>query len=374
MIRARKAVERLQKYHPPLEGRAGLLRLDFNENTVGAPAAVVRAFRRAITPDWCARYPEYEEGRATLARYFGVTTDEMLFTNGVDDAIKLICDTFVEPGDVLAIPSPTFPIYQFFHELAGGRTQLIHYDDELRFPVETFLKAAGKRARWVALANPNNPTGTLIPKNDLKTILRALPDTLVLVDEAYFDFSGLTILPWIRKYPNLMVSRTFSKAFGLAGLRTGFLFTNVRIANLMKRAHAAFAVNAAALACTLEAIRHEDHVRRYAKMVIRNRERFLKTLESLGVPYAPTAANFVLTRVGPRAHEIAMRLRKQGILVRDWSYDPHLKGYLRMTIGTPAQMRRLTAELERLRHLMETRDGSSAWRDLMSYSPTGWFA
>src|SRR5579875_614254 len=87
-----------------------------------------RALRRAITPDWCARYPVYEEGKAILARYFGVSTEKMLFTSGVDDAIKLICDTFVEPGDVLAIPSPTFPIYQFFHELAGGRTRLIHYD------------------------------------------------------------------------------------------------------------------------------------------------------------------------------------------------------------------------------------------------------
>lgn len=374
MIRAREAVERLQKYHPPLEGRAGLLRLDFNENTVGCPPAVVRAFRRAIRPDWFARYPEYEEGCGILARYFGVAPQEMLLTNGVDDAIKLICDTFVDPGEVMAIPSPTFPIYEFFHELAGGKTRLIHYNDKLELPVKDFLDAMGRRARWVALANPNNPTGTLIPKADLKTILAAVPGTIVLVDEAYFDFSGLTILSWIRKYQNLIVSRTFSKAFGLAAIRTGFLFTNRRVADLMRRAHAAFAVNAAALACALEAIRHEDYVRRYAKMVCRNRERFCRQLEDMGIPYAPTAANFVLTRVGPRAHEIAMRLRRQGILVRDWSYDPHLKGYLRMTVGTTAQMKRLTAELERLRHLMETRDGSGAWRDLMTYSPTGWFA
>jgi len=374
MIRARKAVEKLQKYYPPLEGRAGLLRLDFNENTVGCPPGVVRAFRRAIRPDWFARYPEYEEGSQALARYFGVSSEEMLLTNGVDDAIKLICDTFVDPGDLMAIPSPTFPIYQFFHDLAGGRTRLIHYDENLRLPVKDFVAGAGKRTRWVALANPNNPTGTLISKPDLKIILGAMPHTLVLVDEAYFDFSGLTILPWIRKYPNLIVSRTFSKAFGLAAIRTGFLFTNRRIADLLRRTHAAFAVNAAALVCALEAVRHEDYVQRYAKMVIRNRERFCRQLEAMGIAFAPSASNFVLTRVGPRAHELAMRLRRQGILVRDWSYDPHLKGYLRMTIGTTAQMKRLTEELERVRHLIETRDGSAAWRDLVTYSPTGWFA
>ncbi len=374
MIRARKAVERLQEYHPPLEGRAGMLRLDFNENTVGCPPGLVRAFRRSISPEWFARYPEYQEGCAELARYFGVSPEEMLLTNGVDDAIKLICDTFVDPGDVLAVPSPTFSIYRFFHDLAGGRTKLVPYSKNLEFSAKDFLAAAGKRARWVAFANPNNPTGTLIAKSDLKTILEALPNTIVLVDEAYFDFSGVTILPWFRKYPNLIVSRTFSKAYGLAAIRTGFLFANTRLAALLKRAHAAFAVNAAALACALEAIRHEESVRRYAQMICKNRERFLKQLEAMRIPYAPTASNFVLTRTGPRAHEIAIRLRKQGILVRDWSYDPHLKGYLRMTIGTTSQMRRLAEALERLRHLMETQDGSSTWQDLVTYSPTGWFA
>ena len=135
MIRPRKAVERLQKYRPPLEGRAGKLRLDFNENTVGCAPGVVRALRRALNTDWLSRYPEYEEGRAVLAEYFGVSKDEMLISNGVDDAIKLICDTFVDPGDKLVVPAPTFPIYQFFQDVAGGRTALVRYDEGLRLPV-----------------------------------------------------------------------------------------------------------------------------------------------------------------------------------------------------------------------------------------------
>src|SRR6266700_99934 len=167
MIRPRKAVERLQKYRPPLEGRAGMLRLDFNENT---------------------------EGCAVLAEYFGVSKDEMLISNGVDDAIKLICDTFVDPGDKLVVPAPTFPIYQFFQNVAGGRTALVRYDEGLRLPVERILDVINSRTRWVALANPNNPTGTMIPKGDLRAILEAAPRTLVLVDEAYFDFSGSTVL------------------------------------------------------------------------------------------------------------------------------------------------------------------------------------
>ena len=374
MIRPRKAVERLQKYRPPLEGRAGKLRLDFNENTVGCAPGVVRALRRALNTDWLSRYPEYEEGRAVLAEYFGVSKDEMLIANGVDDAIKLICDTFVDPGDKLVVPAPTFPIYQFFQSVAGGRTALVRYDESLRLPVERILDAINSRTRWVALANPNNPTGTIIPKSDLRSILEAAPRTLVLVDEAYFDFSGSTVLSWINKYPNLVVSRTFSKAFGLAGLRIGFLFANRELLGLLRRAHAVFAVNSLAVACALEAIQHEDYVRRYAKMVQTNRALLCRRLDRIGVTYAPSAANFVFIRVGSKAPEIARRLREQDILVRDWSYDPHLKGYLRITIGTGAQTRRLIEEFERTQHLIETRDGARAWRDLMTYSPTGYFA
>jgi len=374
MIRPRKAVQRLQKYRPPLEGRAGKLRLDFNENTVGCAPQVVRALRRALDPDWLSRYPEYEEGRAILARYFGVSKDEMLITNGVDDAIKLICDTFVDPGDRLVVPAPTFPIYQFFQDVAGGKTVLVRYDENLRLPVERIIEPINRRTRWVALANPNNPTGTIIPKSDLRTILEAAPHSLILVDEAYFDFSGATVLTWIKKYANLMVSRTFSKAFGLAGLRIGFLFANRELSGVLRRAHAVFAVNSLALACALEAIQHEDYVRRYARMVRANRELLCQRLDAMSVAYAHSAANFVFIRVGQRAPEVARRLREQDILVRDWSYDPHLKGYLRITVGTATQTRRLIEEFERMQHLIETRDGSRAWRDLMTYSPTGYFA
>lgn len=373
-IRPRKPVERLQKYRPPLEGRAGKLRLDFNENTVGCAPAVIRALRRAVTADALSRYPEYEEGRARLAQYFGVSEDQMLVTNGVDDAIKLICDTFVEPGDRLVIPAPTFPIYQFFQDVAGGKTVLVRYDEELRLPVERVIAAINRRTRWVALANPNNPTGTMIPKGDLAAILRAAPHTVVLVDEAYFDFSQATVLSWIRKYPNLLVSRTFSKAFGLAALRIGFLFGNAGLVGMMRRVHAVFAVNAVAMAAALAAVEHVDYIDRYARMIRAQREVLTKRLDALGIVYAPSAANFVFLRVGTRAPEIARRFRAQDILVRDWSYDPHLRGYLRITVGTPAQMRRLIEELERTQHLIETREGARAWRDLVTYSPTGYFA
>ena len=150
MIRPRKAIERLQKYRPPLEGRGGKLRLDFNENTVGCAPEVVRALRRALTPEALTHYPEYDETRGILARYFDVAKEEMLLTNGTDDAIKMVCDAFVDPGDVLLQPSPTFPVYEFFHEVAGGRVERVRYDENFRFPWRNWWP----RSRKPALAGP----------------------------------------------------------------------------------------------------------------------------------------------------------------------------------------------------------------------------
>jgi len=373
MLRPRKAVERLKKYRPPLEGRGGKMRLDFNENSVGCAPEVARALRRALTAESLSRYPEYEEGRTILARYFGVKPDEILLTNGTDDAIKMICDAFVDPGDVLLVPAPTFPVYQFFHDVAGGRVVRVPCDETFHLDMDRFLAALSKKTRWIALANPNNPTGTTIPKSDLTTLLRAAPGTVVLVDEAYFDFCGETVLPWIRKYPNLVVTRTFSKAFGLAALRMGCLFASPKLAETIHRAQNPFAVNSLALAGALAAIQRQDFVCRYADEVRTNRAELCRRLDSMGVPYVPSSANFVLTRVGDQAPEIAQRLRDEGILVRDWSYDPHLLGYLRFTIGSTAQTRRLIEELERVEHLMD-KGGAHAWRNFVVYSSTGWFS
>jgi histidinol-phosphate aminotransferase len=375
MIRPRKAIERLTQYRPPQEGRGGKMRLDFNENTVGCARQVVRALRRAVNPEMLTRYPEYDEGRRTLAAYFGVAPEELVLTNGTDDAIKTVCDTFVDPDDRLLVPAPTFPVYEFFHSVAGGKTLRIRYDENFRLPNKKFVSALKRQpVRWVALANPNNPTGTQIPHADLKAILLAAPETLVLVDEAYHDFSGQTVLPWIRKYPNLVVTRTFSKAFGLAALRLGCLFANAELTEALRRGQNPFAVNSLALICACVAIQYDAQVRKYAGEVRWNRTEFSRWLDAREIPYVPSSANFVLTRVGRHAPEIARRLRAEGILVRDWSYDPHLKGYLRFTIGSVAQTRRLMAELQRVENLIESRRGARAWKNIVSYPSTGWFA
>ncbi|MFB3923818.1 MAG: histidinol-phosphate transaminase [Terriglobia bacterium] len=372
MLYPRKSYERLNKYRPPLEGRVGKMRLDFNENTVGCAPAVVRALRRALTPDQLATYPEYEEARAKLARFFRVKPEQLVLTNGTDDAIKVICETFVEPGDVLLVPAPTFPVYQFFHEAAGGRTERVYYDENFRVPLEEVLKKLKKGVRWLAFANPNNPTGTVIPQRDLRVMLRAAPKTAFVVDEAYYEFSGETVLPWVRRYPNLIVTRTFSKAFGLAALRLGCIVTNAETAELMRRGQNPFAANSLALVGALAAIEHADFAHRYAAEVRANRAKICEWFEAQDIPYVPSSANFILAQLGANAPEIGKRLRARKILVRDWNYDPRLRGFLRFTVGSTAQMRALVRELARMRSLIETRDGRKEWSKFAKFSSAGW--
>src|SRR5215470_3736834 len=216
----RKAILQRKTYEPPAEGREGKIRLDFSENTSGCSQAVRRAIAK-LTRKQLAMYPEVLKGTAKLARYFGAAREEVVLTNGGDDALRVFFDAFVDAGTSVLICEPTFPMYRYYAEIYSARIDVCRYDAEMRFPLADVLKALKKHPRVFSLANPNNPTGTLVPLPDLRKILKAAPHTAVVFDEAYAEYSGLTTIPWINKYPNLFVARTFSKAAGLASLRLG---------------------------------------------------------------------------------------------------------------------------------------------------------
>jgi histidinol-phosphate aminotransferase len=344
-VPVRASVKHLAPYVAPEEGRAGKLRLDFNENTIGCSPKVLRALSR-ITPEELAIYPEYEVTTRRLARRFGVRPAEMLFTNGVDDALRLIMDTFVEPGNTVLIPEPTFSMYRFFAEIAGGRVEAVRYESDLQFPLAATLRALRRSPRVLCLANPNNPTGTLLDRSALRRILDAAPRTLVLVDEAYFEFAGLTVLPWIRRRANLVVSRTLSKAAGLAALRLGVLFARADLADALRRACTPYPVSAAALVAAEAALADRQFLRRYVREVLASRALLALGLERLGVRVFPSAANFLLVDFGPGGGWLVRRLARRGILLRDRASEMGRDGFVRVTAGTVAQTRRLLRAIE----------------------------
>jgi histidinol-phosphate aminotransferase len=335
----RRAILERRTYEPPGEGRSGKLRLDFNENTAGCSPAVLRALA-TLTPKLLAMYPEYRQSTHRLARYFGVAHGELLLANGGDDALRVFFDAFVEPASSILVCEPTFPMYRYYAEIAGARVVTLRYTTQMDFPLADALAALRKKPRVLFIANPNNPTGTLLNKTAVGRILRAATHTAVVIDEAYAEFSGTTVVPWIRRHPNLFVVRTFSKAAGLAGLRLGAVIASQANVALLRRAMPPFPVNLAALVAAEAAIRDRAAIRRYVRDVKDTRKWFAAQLTRLGATCYPSAGNFLLADFGPSGSTLFRKLEKQGILLRERSKEI-APGFVRISIGTRKEMRRL---------------------------------
>lgn len=341
----RQAILERKTYEAPAEGRAGKIRLDFNENTAGCGPAVLRALRR-LTPKQFAMYPEYQEPTRRIASHLGVRPEELVLTNGGDDALRVFFDTFVEPRSHILICEPTFPMYRYYAEIAGARIEVCRYDANMRFPEHDVVAALRKRPRVFFLANPNNPTGTLVAAGALRRILAAAPYTVVVLDEAYAEFSGFSTLPWVRRYPNLFVARTFSKAAGLAALRLGAVIASRASLEPVRRALPPFPVNLAALVAVEAALRERKTIRSYVRTVQTLRTSLAGALGELGVETFPSAGNFLLANFGPPGPALFETLERKGILLRDRSRDIG-PGFVRITIGTPSEMKTLLAEIRR---------------------------
>jgi histidinol-phosphate aminotransferase len=319
-----------------------------------------------------------------MAKYFSVSPDELLLTNGTDEALHLIVSTFVDPSDGVLLVEPTYAMYRFYSELAGAQIAAPRYNTEMQFPWDELLALlkgengfsgaaplslsrvrAGQQPLKTAsevdfsrqrntpprvffLPNPNSPTGNLLSAPEIRRILTAAKNTMVVIDEAYFEFSGVTVIPWIRRHANLIVTRTFSKTAGLAGLRLGCIFVHRDLAATMRKSQSPYPVNAAALVAAEAAMRDRAFIQRTVGEVKAGRGQLERGLARLGIRYFPSGGNFVLVYFGDRAKQIVAKLDRKGILLRDRSSDFSGEGYVRVTAGTPAQMKRLLRELETL--------------------------
>jgi histidinol-phosphate aminotransferase len=343
MLEARAAVQNLHAYRPPLAGRQGL-RLDFNESTIGCSPRVL-ARLHSLDAEALARYPEREPVEGVVADFLGLDAKQVLLTNGVDEAIHLLCSAYLEPGDEAIIVVPTFAMYAIFAQAEGANPIQVFAGENFAFPLEGLLSRIGRRTRLIAVANPNNPTGAATDCEILLQVARSAPQAAVLVDEAYFEFHGETILSHAARPANLFVARTFSKAYGLAGLRIGILAGDAEQMAMVRRVASPYNVNAVALAVLPEALRDQDYVKDYVAEVQRSRSVLEQELRTLGLHYWPSRANFVLVRVGPAHAEFIQALRTRGILVRDRNTDSGCEGCVRLTVGSSEHTRTLITAL-----------------------------
>jgi histidinol-phosphate aminotransferase len=346
MLRPRLAAQNLPTYHPPLGGRQGL-RLDFNENTVGCSPRVLERIRN-IGFEELARYPEREPVEAIAAKHLGVKPQELLLTNGVDEAIHLTCQTYLETDDEVLIVVPTFAMYEIFASATGARIIKIAAGKDFSFPTETVLRNITPRTRFIAMANPNNPTGSATPLEEILLLARSAPDAAILIDEAYYEFHGESALGHWRDYPNLFVARTFSKAYGLAGLRAGLLMGCESAMESLRKVASPYSVNTVALTCLPDALSDRGYVDAYVREVREGRARLQEELERLGILFWPSRANFVLLYMGAANSAFIRGMRERGILVRDRSRDPGCEGCVRITLGSREQTNQLLAALREI--------------------------
>ena len=352
MLEPRAAVKSLHAYRPPLAGRQGL-RLDFNESTIGCSPRVL-ARLRSLDAEALARYPEREPVEKDVAHFLKLDPAQILLTNGVDEAIHLLCSTYLDPGDEAIIVVPTFAMYTIFAQAEGARPVPALAGDNFSFPLEAVLSRINSRTRLIAVANPNNPTGTAVACEVLLQLAKAAPHAALLVDEAYFEFHGDTILNHTPQLANLFVARTFSKAYGLAGLRIGILAGAAEQIAMVRRVASPYNVNAVALAVLPEALRDQKYIEHYVAEVQRGRRVLEHELSALGLHYWPSRANFVLVRIGPAHAEFVRALRDRGVLVRDRNTDPGCEGSVRLTVGSQEHTQTLIAAMreviDELRH------------------------
>jgi histidinol-phosphate aminotransferase len=335
----------MHEYHPPLAGRTGL-RLDFNENTL-APSPRVQAVLSGITAESLTKYPEREHIERIVAQHFDLAPEAVLLTNGVDEAIHLVCETFLEPGNEVIVVTPTFSMYRLYAEMTGAAVREIQAGSDLQFPCEEVKKAIRPETRLIAIASPNNPTGSVVSATQLLELAALAPQAALLVDEAYFHFHGETVLAETAKVPNLIVARTFSKAYGLAGLRIGMLAGYPETMRFVRKVSSPYNVNAIALECLPEALADESYLRWYAGQIRDSYQLAEQTLQRLGVRYWPSHANFVLMKIGAQHKAFVDAMRRQGVLVRDRSADPGCDGCVRITLGPLEHTQRGLAALEK---------------------------
>ena len=343
----RRAVREMAPYNPPLEGRRQKLRLDFNENVAGCSPKVLEVLSKSASGGFVATYPEYREAQRRLGVHLGVDADQVTVGAGTDEVISAVLHAYVDPGDEVIIPSPSFSMFKFYAQLVGGAPRPVPYrGPELSFPAAEIVDSIGPRTRAVCIASPNNPTGGVLTRDQAERILEAADRCAVLVDEAYFDFHGETMLDLLPRWPNLFVARTFSKAYGMAGLRLGVLASGRENMAVVRKGQSPYGVNSLAVRCAMAAIEDGAYVRNYVREVLRARDLVYGTFEELGIRYWNSCANFVLFELGSRAARVCSALSEEGILIRDQSAN--IPGAVRVTVGPLAETLRFLAELRRV--------------------------
>jgi histidinol-phosphate aminotransferase len=340
----------MSHYQKPPELYDGL-RLHQNENTGGCSPRVIEALA-GLRPEQIGFYPPYAKATAAVASYLRVSAEKITLVNGLDEGIMALAVAYLRaeiggPQLEAIVPEPAFEIFRFDTEVAGGKLiQVMPYAD-FSFPLDEVLAAITPNTRVVFVTNPNNPTGADVPLDAIGTIARRIPPgAVVFVDEAYAEFAGASFIPELDAYPNVIVGRTFSKAFGLAGLRIGCLVGAPETVDAIRQAIPVYSVSVAAAVAIVAALDDLDHLNDYLRQVATSKALLYAACDRLGLSYVPSHSNFVLVRAGDRTDALVKGAFAKGIYLRDRSTEPGCPGSLRIATGIVEHTKRAIAVME----------------------------
>jgi histidinol-phosphate aminotransferase len=333
------AVREIEAYTLP--AREAPVKINQNENPWDLPEAVKRrVLDKALVRPW-SRYPDFDPRELTeaLARFSGWRPDGVLAGNGSNELIEALLLVTVGPGTRVVIPEPTFTLYALLTEILGGEAVRVPLTVELRYDTDALVEARRQSDAAVTIVcSPNNPTGTLVSLSAIERLCRA-GDGLVVVDEAYHEFSGDSAVPLLERHPNLVVLRTFSKAMALAGLRVGYLLSSPELVGEVNKARLPYNLNFFTQSAALAALEERTVLEEMVRRLVEERERLLERLGDVpGVRAWPSQANFFLLELlGASPRAVFDALYRRGVLVRDVSSYPMLSRCLRISVGTPEE-------------------------------------
>jgi histidinol-phosphate aminotransferase len=346
-IRARPEVEAMTPYAAPLEGRRSLLRLDFNESTIGPSPKVVEAIRR-LPPEAYATYPEYAGLNEAFAATLGVDARYVEAFNGVDAAIHAVFDAYGDRGGTFLTTVPTFGYYEPCAQQQGMTIEEVPYADDLSYPLAAIRARLLAGPRLLFVCNPNNPTGTLISPDTVIALARSAPETLVVVDELYAAFTGQSVVPAALGLPNVVALQSLSKDAGIAALRLGFAIGHPTIVERLRRVTGPYDISMFAVVAGRAAMEDREHMRRYVDEVLAAKAWTVAALARLDVRHYAGGGNYVLVWPPRDLARAVDALRAEGILVRSMAGKPVIDGSFRLTIGTREQMERFIAAFARV--------------------------
>lgn len=354
----REAVKKIEPYVPgkPIEevkrelGLKDVMKLASNENAFGPSPKAVSAIKQALKD--LNRYPDASAFylKKKLAKLLKVKTENIIVSNGSDEIIVLCCRAFLEPGDEVIISDPTFLIYRIAAQSQGAKIKFVPLKN-MKYDLMAKKKAITKKTKIIFIANPDNPTGSFVTRKEVEAFLKGIrSDILVFFDEAYKEFAEYSqgkVYPDTLRHldrKNVIITRSFSKAYGLAGIRIGYGVSSATIINYLERLREPFNVNSLAQAAAIAALDDKKFLRKTLKAVETGKRFICKNLDEMGLDYVKSAANFILINVKTDGQQIFKKLLKKGVIVRGmdvWG----LKNYIRVTIGTMDENKKFIKEL-----------------------------